>query len=110
MHAAKRRRLEAAGWKFGTVAEFLELSPAEEAQIEIRLRLTDGLRAFRRKRRLTQAALAKRLGSSQSRVAKMERGDMSVSLDLLITGLLDLGASRADLAKLISGRVKHTAA
>ena len=29
MDLAKRQRLEAAGWKIGTVAEFLELTPVE---------------------------------------------------------------------------------
>src|SRR5581483_4278956 len=43
---------------------------------------------------LSQAVVAKRLGSSQSRVAKMEAGDPSVSLDLLLRALLALGATR----------------
>jgi predicted XRE-type DNA-binding protein len=100
----KRRRLEARGWKFGTTEEFLRLSPEEAAYIELKLRLAMGLREWRRRRRLTQAGLAKRLQSSQSRVAKMEAGDPSVSLDLLIRSLLVLGASRRELSRILSAR------
>ena len=110
MRESKRRRLEAQGWRVGTTSEFLELTPADEAYIEVRLRLADGLRARRLKKRLTQAVFARAIRSSQSRVAKMELGDSSVSLDLLITSLLALGASRTDLATLISGRKRPPAA
>jgi len=48
-------------------------------------------------------APAKLIKSSQSRLAKMEGGDPSVSLDLLIRSLLALGASNRDLARAISG-------
>ena len=102
MRESKRRKLEARGWKVGTAGEFLELSAVEEAYIELRLRLSDAIRARRLRRRLTQSALARAIGSSQSRVAKMESGDSSVSLDLLVTSLLSLGASRAELARIIS--------
>lgn len=110
MRESKRRRLEAKGWRVGTTSEFLDLTPADEAYIELRLRLADGLRARRLKKRLTQAAFARAIRSSQSRVAKMELGDSSVSLDLLITSLLALGVSRTDLATLISGRKRRPAA
>ena len=110
MRESRRRRLEARGWVVGTTAEFLNLTPADEAYIELRLRLADGLRARRQKRRLTQSAFAKTIRSSQSRVAKMELGDPTVSLDLLITSLLALGASRTDLAALISSRKRRSAA
>lgn len=110
MRDSKRRRLEAKGWSVGSAGEFLDLTPADEIYIELRLRLADGLRARRQQRRLTQTAFAKTIRSSQSRVAKMETGDPTVSLDLLISGLLALGVSRADLALLISGRRRRTAA
>ena len=109
MRESRRRRLEAKGWAVGTTTEFLDLTPADEAYIELRLRLADGLRARRQKKRLTQTAFAKAIRSSQ-RVAKMELGDPTVSLDLLITSLLALGASRTDLAALISGRKRRRAA
>ena len=102
MKSAKRRRLEAKGWKFGTVQEFLNLSEEESAYIELKLALSKNLQEVRRKKNLTQHELARRLKSSQSRVAKMEAGDPSVSLDLLIRSLLALGASRKHLAQILS--------
>jgi hypothetical protein len=101
MREDKRKRLEAKGWKVGGTKEFLELSADEAAYIELKLKLADGLRARRRRRRLTQVELARRVRSSQSRVAKMEAGDPSVTLDLLIRSLLALGASNRELARII---------
>lgn len=101
MDPNKRRRLEAQGWKAGTVQDFLDLSPEEALLIDIRARLAVALAARRQKRKLTQAELARQVGSSQSRVAKMEAGDRSVSLDLLVRSLLTLGTTRQDLAKVI---------
>jgi predicted transcriptional regulator len=100
----KRRRLEAKGWKVGTARKFLRLSAEEAAYIELKVRLAMGLREWRRRRDLTQAGLAKRLQSSQSRIAKMEASDPSVSLDLLVRSLLTLGASRRDLTRIMSAR------
>src|SRR2546428_10144298 len=88
----KRRRLEARGWKFGSTREFLKLSPEETAYIELKLRLASSLRERRQRRGLTQGDLAKRLRSSQSRVAKMEAGDPFVALDLLVRLLFVLRA------------------
>ena len=102
MREAKRQRLEAKGWRVGTVEEFLGLSPEESAYVELRLKLSDGLKERRQQQNLTQVDLAKLVKSSQSRVAKMEAGDASVSLDLLIRSLLALGASTRDLAKIIA--------
>lgn len=104
MREEKRRRLEARGWKVGSAREFLHLSAEETAYIELKVRLAMGLRDWRRRRSLTQGDLAKRLQSSQSRIAKMEAGDPSVSLDLLIRSLLTLGASRRELARILSAR------
>ncbi len=100
MNDEKRRRLEAKGWRFGSAADFLGLTPAEEAYIDLRIGLAAGLRALRLKKKMTQTTLAKLVGSSQSRVAKMETGNPTVSLDLLVNSLLALGASRRDLARL----------
>ena len=102
MQATKRKRLAKKGWKVGSAAEFLDLSPEETAYIEMKLALSNELRERRRRRRLTQAQLAKLIKSSQSRVAKMEAGDPEVSLDLLVKSLLALGASKKDLAKSMS--------
>jgi DNA-binding transcriptional regulator YiaG len=104
MDKAKRKRLEAAGWKVGTAAEFLGLSDEEAAIVELRLRLSDSVRVRRTRLGLSQAAFAKRLGSSQSRVAKMEAADPSVSLDLLLRALLALGATRREIARTIAAK------
>lgn len=104
MREEKRRRLEAKGWKIGTAQEFLNLSAEEAAYVDLKARLATGLRERRRRRSLTQADLARRLQSSQSRIAKMEAGDPSVSLDLLIRSLLILGISRRELSRIISTR------
>jgi ribosome-binding protein aMBF1 (putative translation factor) len=101
MDKKKIQRLRRAGWKVGSVAEFLDLTPEEAAYIELRLALSDALRARRTDSGLTQEDLARRLGSSQSRVAKMEGSDPSVSVDLLIRGLLATGASRDEIAAVI---------
>ena len=98
----KKEKLEAKGWRFGTAQEFLGLTDEETAYVELRLRLADSLRVRRQQRKLSQTDLARLLRSSQSRVAKMEGGDPSVSLDLLIRSLLALGASNRDLARTIS--------
>ena len=102
MRPSKRRKLERKGWRFGSARDFLDLSDEEAAYVELRLRLADSLRSRRERRKLTQAALARLVQSSQSRVAKMEGGDPSVSLDLLIRSLLALGASSRDLARTIA--------
>ena len=104
MDKEKKARLEARGWRVGTAEEFLGLTPEEAAYVELRLKLSDAVREFRKKRHLTQIQLAELLESSQSRVAKVEAADESVSLDLLIRSLLALGATHQDLAKAITGR------
>jgi ribosome-binding protein aMBF1 (putative translation factor) len=105
----KRRRLEAAGWRVGSAAEFLALDD-EAAVIELKLDLADAVRSARTRRRLTQKQLAKALRSSQSRVAKMEAGDPSVSIDLVVRTLLRLGTSRCDLARrLATGKARGAA-
>jgi predicted XRE-type DNA-binding protein len=102
MQATKRERLESKGWRIGNARDLLELSAAEELFIELKLALSKELRQRRLERRLSQADLAEHLRSSQSRVAKMEAGDPSVSIDLLLRSLLALGASPAELAASIA--------
>ena len=106
MKKTKRTKLEAAGWAVGSVKEFLGLSEADAVLIEVKLALSRSLRERRNKQGLSQVQLAERLQSSQSRVAKMEAGDPSVSMDLLVSSLLLLGASSTDLANAIKGGEK----
>ncbi len=104
MDKRKQGKLEKAGWRVGSAAEFLQLSPEEAILVEMRLSLSRALRARRVALHLSQVALAKRLGSSQSRIAKMEAADPTVSIDLILRGLLALGASPGDVAKALQRR------
>jgi DNA-binding XRE family transcriptional regulator len=110
MRAAKRKRLAARGWAVGDAREFLGLTEEEAAFVELKLALADKLKRRRLKRGLTQNQLAKRLESSQSRVAKMEAGDRTVSLDLLVRSLLTVGVTRRELAKVIASSSRSRAA
>lgn len=102
MEKTKKDRLAAAGWRSGDAAEFLELSAEEAAFVELKLALADYLREIRARNGWTQAQVARRLSSSQSRVAKMEAADPTVSLDLLVKALLALGASRSEVGSVIA--------
>ncbi|HEX8139775.1 MAG TPA: helix-turn-helix transcriptional regulator [Pyrinomonadaceae bacterium] len=106
MNTAKRKRLEAVGWNVGSAADFLELSPEEAAFVEVKLRLSESLRKRRKGQKLSQDALARKIRSSQSRVAKMEAGDPTVSIDLLIRALLATGATHRDLARAVASSGK----
>ena len=102
MRAAKRKSLEEAGWRVGSAADFLGLDDVESQYVEIKVALARLLRTTRSRRRLTQFELAKRIGSSQSRVAKLEAGDPSVSVDLLVRSLLAVGAKPSELARAVA--------
>lgn len=97
MKTSKTRRLRAAGWKVGSAREFLRLDDQEAALVELKLCLADALRQARRKRGISQVELAKRMGSSQSRIAKIEAGDPNVTLDLILRALVASGASRREI-------------
>lgn len=99
MRADIARRLRTRGWKVGDATEFLGLSEEEAALVELRLALSRSVRERRLKLGLSQVELASRLGSSQSRVAKLEGADATVSIDLLIRSLLALGASRREISR-----------
>ncbi len=102
MDAAKTRRLKKAGWRAGSVAEFLHLTKEEEELVEMKLRLSDLVKRARTRSGMSQIRLAQKLGSSQSSVAKIEAADPSVSLDLLVRASLVTGASRKELARAIA--------
>ena len=103
MNKTKQERLEKAGFKLGSVQDFLELSNEEAAYIEVKLRLAKTLCKERKKTKLTQLSLAKMIHSSQSRVAKMEAGDPSVSLDLIVHALFAVGYTPRKLASALGG-------
>jgi DNA-binding XRE family transcriptional regulator len=102
MRTAKQKRLMKAGWRIGDAKDFLELNDVEAQLIDIKIALARLLKATRTRRRLTQFELAERIGSSQSRVAKLEAGHPSVSVDLLVRSLIAAGAKRKDVAKAVS--------
>lgn len=110
MKKDKKARLEGAGWKVGSAAEFLELSKEEAAFVEMKVDLASSLKKRRQAKRWTQTQLAKAIGSSQPRVAKMEAADASVSIDLLLKALLSIGATRRDLARVIGTSKTRSAA
>lgn len=110
MKADKRERLESKGWTVGSAEEFLGLTAEESAMVELRLKLADALRSLRKEKRLTQVQLAALLGSSQSRVAKVEAAADSVSLDLLVRSLLVLGATTEDVGRIIASSKPNRAA
>ena len=89
------------GWVEGSVQDFLGLSAAEIEYIETRRALSRQLRAERLRKHLTQTELAVALKTSQSRVAKMEQGDPTVSLDLLVQALFRIGKKWRDLAAVV---------
>ena len=98
MDAKKKERLERAGFRLGDAAEFLGLTAEEQAVVDFKLGLSAMLRRRRTAYHLSQTVLAMRIGSSQSRIAKMEAGDPSVSMDLLIHAIFATGATVTDLA------------
>lgn len=101
MKASKRKKLEAAGWKVGSASEFLELSDAEAMLVNMKLALARKVKELRHSKKITQDEFAKLIGSSQSRVAKLEVADPSVSMELLVRSLATLGASRTQIGKIV---------
>ena len=102
MDKRKRAKLAKKGWKIGTAKDFLGLTDEEAAYVEMKLALSEMLRNRRVRKKLTQAQLAQEIRSSQSRIAKMEAGDPTVSIDLLVKSLLALGVSKKELGRTIS--------
>lgn len=102
MNKDKQTRLEAKGWKFGSTADFLGLTPEEQAYIDLKIALGNRLQEKRKEQRQTQTHVAATLRSSQSRVAKMEKGDPSVSIDLLVKSLYALGTDNTEIASIIA--------
>ena len=101
MKDLKRKKLESKGWKVGSTSDFLGLTKEESEYVQTKLALARILKIKRLRKNYSQIDLAKHIKSSQSRVAKMEQGDSSVSMDLLIHSLFSLGTTRKELAKAI---------
>jgi DNA-binding XRE family transcriptional regulator len=101
MDKLKKDRLQANGWQVASVADFLQLTPEESTLIEIKLALSRRLKA-RRQEMMTQVELAEKIQSSQPRVAKAEKGDPSVSIELLIRAMLATGATLQEIGQVIA--------
>jgi DNA-binding XRE family transcriptional regulator len=97
MKTNKLERLQAGGWKVGNTADFLQLSDEEARLVALKLSLISAVKKSRIKRKLSQIDLAQRMKSSQSRIAKIEAGDPSVSLDLIVRALIASGATTRDI-------------
>jgi len=102
MDSKKKKRLEDKNWVVGDAADFFGLTPEEARLIDLKLALRASVKEERKKRNVTQSELAKAMGSSQSRIAKMERGDPAVSVDLLLKALMALGMSNRQISKIIA--------
>ena len=104
MKSQKRKKLEKAGFKVGSVREFMGLSDEEMALIDLKVSLVEMLQTVRKHAGATQRDLAESVGSSQSRIAKMEAGVSGISLDLICKALFSLGVTRREIGKVISSR------
>ena len=97
MKTDKLERLQADDWKVGSAEDFLQLSDEEAQLVALKLSLIRAVKKSRLKRKLSQIDLAQRMKSSQSRIAKIEAGDPSVSLDLIVRALIASGATTRDI-------------
>lgn len=102
MKPEKKQQLEAAGFKVGSADEFLGLTPEESILVSLRLSLAEQVRSRRLRLHYSQAELARRVGSSQSRIAKLEAAESDVSLDLLFRALFATGAKMSDVSKILA--------
>jgi len=104
MTSAKRKKLEAAGFKVGTVQGFLGLTDGEMAMIDLKVRLVALLTTVRAAKGITRGKLTKLMGSSQSGVAKLEGACAEASLDLICRALFAVGATSREIGKTIAAK------
>jgi len=101
MEKMKLKKLEAKGWKLGDIDELLGLDKAEMAIVEMKVALAKAIVDKRKKTNITQNQMAKSIKSSQSRVAKIEHADPTVSFELMLRSLLSMGTTKKEIAKAI---------
>ena len=109
MDPKQKAFLEAAGIPVGNKVEFLGLSPAQEAVVEVKVRLSYALRRARKAQGLTQAALARQMGVPQQTVARLESIHKSISVDMLMRALVTAGVSLEAIADEIARGAAHLA-
>ena len=91
MDSQKRKALEAAGWRFGDAADFLEMTDEERQMLDARIAAALAVRQLRTALKLTQKQLAGRIKTSQPRIAKIERAAPDVSLDQILRAFAAAG-------------------
>lgn len=91
MDAAKRKALQAAGWRVADAADFLGMDDQERQLLDARVQLALAIRRQRKAAHLSQKELGARLKTSQPRVAKIERAASDVSLDQLVSAFSAAG-------------------
>ena len=91
MNSAKRKALEAAGWKVGDAADFLNMNDEERQLLDARVELALAVRRQREACHLSQKELGLKLKTSQPRIAKIERAATDVSLDQLVRAFAAAG-------------------
>jgi DNA-binding XRE family transcriptional regulator len=85
------------GWAEGDAADFLGLDNAESRLIDMKISAVFAIRRLRAEKDMTQAQLAKAIGISQPRLAKLESLGAGVSLDQIMKALFAVGGSVSDL-------------
>lgn len=103
MTTQKQKKLEAAGWTVGDAADFLGLTPEEAQLVAIRARLSRALRQRRRDLRWNQTTLARKIGTSQARIAKAEGARAGISIDFFIQALVATGADGKMIGRIVGG-------
>lgn len=97
MDMDKRKALEAAGFRLGDAADFLDLTEEERMLVELRVKLVEIIRRRREESNLSQKQVANRIKTSQSRFAKIEAAAPDVSLDQMFRALFAVGGDVRDL-------------
>ena len=97
MNNEKRKSLEAAGFRFGDAADFLELTQEERMLMELRMAIAKAIRNRREQSNLSQKEVAARIKTTQPRVVKIEAAASDVSLDQMFRGLFAVGGTVEDL-------------
>jgi predicted XRE-type DNA-binding protein len=114
MDSAKRKALQAAGWRVGDAADFLDMDNQERQLLDARVQLALAIRRQRAASHLSQRELGAKLKTSQPRVAKIERAASDVSLDQLVRAFSAAGgkiivktaAAKGNKARAAKKRVK----
>ncbi|MDD4019941.1 MAG: helix-turn-helix domain-containing protein [Kiritimatiellae bacterium] len=97
------------GWVEGSAQELLGMTDAETAYVETKVALTRAVRERRLALGLSQANMAKALGTSQSRFSFIEKGDPSVSIDLALRALFVTGMDVQGVAAVMAGTFRPKA-